>query len=57
MVTHENFYLSLKFVQALNLNVGSILLRPAEFYSSHDIEVILGKEVSGMEWGHMVLSW
>ena len=25
----------------------SILLRSADFYSSHDIEVILGKEVSG----------
>ena len=31
------------------MSADSILLRSAEFYSSHDIEVILGKEVSGME--------
>ena len=33
-------------LQAMNISPDSILLRPAEFYTKHDIEVILKKEVS-----------
>ena len=35
--------------QALNLSANSIALRPAEFYSTHDIEVQLGREMTSLD--------
>lgn len=51
LATRENVlpYDRPKLSKALNVSPESIQLRSADFYSSHDIEVVLGKEAVGVD--------